>query len=148
MLDFAPTTPNLQYYAPEVGRLLSPDTVCANPAKTKEGDVFSFGTLIYLLFIGRLPFEDLETRELLVAVSSGQFSSLLLSLNSNLALIIRLDQGELEGGRNRVYSTESVRLTFTNAWNQFACIGLAITQTNTALYYGRFLPCYNSPLVG
>ena len=102
MLDFAPTTPNLQYYAPEIGRLLSPDTVCANPAKTKEGDVFSFGTLIYLLFIGRLPFEDLETRELLVAVSSGQFSSLLLSLNSNLALIIRLDQGELEGGRNRV----------------------------------------------
>ena len=89
MLDYAPTTPNLQYCAPEIGRLLRPDTVCSNPAKTKAGDVFSFGTLIYLLFIGRLPYEDLDTPELLSKVSSGQFPSLLLGLNSNLALIIR-----------------------------------------------------------
>ena len=89
MLDYAPNTPNLQYCAPEIGRLLRPDTVCSNPAKTKAGDVFSFGTLIYLLFIGRLPYEDLDTAELLSKVSSGQFPSLLLGLNSNLALIIR-----------------------------------------------------------
>ena len=98
MLDFAPTTPNLQYYAPEIGRMLSLETVCVNPAKTKEGDVFSFGTLTYLLFIGKLPFEDLDTMELLAAVSSGQSPSLLLGLNSNLALIIRWHQGVLEGG--------------------------------------------------
>ena len=89
MLDYAPTTLNLQYCPPEIGRVLNPDTFCSNPAKTKAGDVFSFGTLIYLLFIGRLPFDDLVVPELLSRVSSGHFPSLLLSMNSNLALIIR-----------------------------------------------------------
>ena len=92
LLDYAPSSPNLQYYAPEIGRLLTHDTpLASNPAKTKEGDVFSFGTLIFLLVTLRLPFEDLDTQDLLSKVKSGQFPSLLMSdnLNSNLSLIIR-----------------------------------------------------------
>ena len=92
LLDYAPSSPNLQYYAPEIGRLLTQDTpLASNPAKTKEGDVFSFGTLIFLLVTLRLPFEDLDTQDLLSKVKSGQFPSLLMSdnLNSNLSLIIR-----------------------------------------------------------
>ena len=88
-LDYAPRDHNLHYCAPEIGRLLTPETLCSNSTKTKEGDVFSYGTLIYLLFIGKLPYKDLDDPELLSRVSSGHFPSLLLSMNSNLALIIR-----------------------------------------------------------
>lgn len=91
ILDYAPTKPNLQFYAPEIGRLLTPDNLCTNPAKTKEGDVFAFGTLIYLLSVGRLPLDSLDTESLLTKVSHGELAQTLTQdcINSNLALIIR-----------------------------------------------------------
>ena len=88
-LDYAPTDHNLHYCAQEIGKMLRPETLCSNSTKTKEGDVFSFGTLIYLIFIGKLPYKDLDVPELLSRVRAGDFPSLLRGLNSNLASIIR-----------------------------------------------------------
>ena len=94
ILDYAPTQPNLQFYAPEIGRLLTLDNLCCNPSKSKEGDVFAFGTLIYLLSVGRLPLHSLDPDSLLSKVSLGEMASTLIEdcLNTNLALIIRHDK--------------------------------------------------------
>ena len=93
ILDYAPTQPNLQFYPPEIGCLLGLDNLCSNNYKSKEGDVFAFGTLIYLLSVGRLPLHSLDLESLLEKVSFGELSSALIEdcNNTNLALIIRQD---------------------------------------------------------
>ena len=65
--------------------------MCSNPAKSKEGDMFAFGTLIYQFGTGRLPFETLEQEEILLRMTSGELASISITenVNTNLAVIIR-----------------------------------------------------------
>ena len=90
LLDYAANLPNLQYLAPELARqVLGGKKMSA--IKTKEGDIFSFGTLMYQLATGRLPLESLSPASLQSAVSRGQQAELLQSepLNSNLSGLVR-----------------------------------------------------------
>ena len=85
LLDYAASLPNLPYLAPEIASQIlggkKPNTI-----KTKEGDIFAFGTLMYELSTGRLPLTSLQS-----AVISGREAELLQSepLNSNLCGLIR-----------------------------------------------------------
>ena len=90
LLDYAPNLPNLQYYAPEVAAKIL-EGKKANSVKTKEGDIFSFGTLMYQLATGRLPGQALSPSSLQSLVASGDLTEILQSeaLNSNLCILIR-----------------------------------------------------------
>ena len=65
--------------------------MCSNPAKSKEGDMFAFGTLMYQFGTGRLPFESLDEEEILSKMTCGELASFSIteSVNTNLAVIIR-----------------------------------------------------------
>ena len=92
LLDYAPTSLNLQYYAPEICRQL--DTALpTRPPSTPEGDVFAFGVLSYLLCTGRLPLASLPAHSTLYLMGSGKSLSSLLSslppcLPSSLASLV------------------------------------------------------------
>ena len=90
LLDYAPNLPNLQYYAPEIAvQILAGHK--PNSVKTKEGDIFSFGTLMYQLASGRLPFDTLTVGSLQTKVTCGEQAEILHteSVNSNLCILIR-----------------------------------------------------------
>ena len=90
LLDYAANLPNLQYFAHEIAVQIL-DGKKANSVKTKEGDIFSFGTLMFQLATGRLPFESLPAQSLQARVVRGGQTELLQSqaLNSNLSTLIR-----------------------------------------------------------
>lgn len=89
LLDYASSQLNLQYYSPEIAKQLVASSP-TNPVKSKEGDVFAFGTLMYQLGTAKLPFEKLSSHALLWKVSTGQLPSLLTrsSLNGSLPVLI------------------------------------------------------------
>ena len=76
LLDYASSQLNLQYYSPEIARQLVA-TAPTNPVKSKEGDVFAFGTLMYHIGTNKLPFEKLPSQALLWKVSQGELASML-----------------------------------------------------------------------
>jgi len=78
LLDYASSQLNLQYYSPEIARQLVA-TAPTNPVKSKEGDVFAFGTLMYHIGTNKLPFEKLPSHALLWKVSQGELSTMLPS---------------------------------------------------------------------
>ena len=92
LLDYAANLPNLQYLAPEIASQIVAGKKL-NTVKTKEGDIFSFGTLMYQLATGRLPLDSLSLPSLQSAVISGHQAELLQSssspLDSNLCGLIR-----------------------------------------------------------
>lgn len=91
LLDFVPNQPNLSYCPPETARLLSNGRT-PMPTKSKAGDVFAFGTLIFLVITGHTPFHNLSIESLLDIVRSGQIESALKTehINIHLADTIRL----------------------------------------------------------
>ena len=88
LLDYAANLPNLQYLAPEIASQILAGKK-PNTTKTKEGDIFSFGTLMYQLATGRLPLDSLSLSSLQSAVISDQQAESLPPLNSNLCGLIR-----------------------------------------------------------
>ena len=88
LLDYAPSLLNLQYLSPELARRLpfQPDA----PDKSKEGDIFAFGSVMYHLVTGRLPLDNLPAQAALFLVGQGDLVSHLsaASLNPGLTRMI------------------------------------------------------------
>ena len=83
LLDYAASLPNFHYLAPEIATQIL-DGKKLSSIKTKEGDIFSFGSLMYELATERFPVDNSES-----AVSISPQAELLQSLNSNLCGLIR-----------------------------------------------------------
>jgi serine/threonine protein kinase len=76
LLDYAPDRLNLQYYAPEIARQLRPEQPHLPLNKSQAGDVFAFGTLVYLLACSRLPLAGHRSAQsLLYQVGTGRMLS-------------------------------------------------------------------------
>ena len=82
LLDYAPDRLNLQYYAPEIARELRAEAAHLPLNKSQAGDVFAFGTLVYLLACSRLPFAGgLAAEVLLYQVGQGGLAAASLPAN-------------------------------------------------------------------
>ena len=87
LLDYTPSLLNLQYLSPELACTLTSPTNA--PAKTKEGDVFAFGSVIYQLLTQRLPLDNLPAQAVLYLVGRGDLITHLgPNLNPGLARMI------------------------------------------------------------
>ena len=94
LLDYAPASLNLEYYGPEVVRLLSASSPCRAPLKSPEADVFAFGTLVYQMATDSQPLKDLPAQTRVWLAGQGHLSSL-LSSSSELPAIASSSLGRL-----------------------------------------------------
>ena len=79
LLDYAPASLNLEYYGPEVVRLLNASSPYRAPLKSPEADVFAFGTLVYQMATDSQPLKDLPAQSRVWLAGQGHLSSLLSS---------------------------------------------------------------------
>ena len=82
LLDYTPALLNLQYYSPEIARTLRFQGADSR-LKTKEGDVFSFGSLVYQISTQRLPLDSLPAQTVLYLVGRGLLPLQLQSTSLN-----------------------------------------------------------------
>jgi serine/threonine protein kinase len=116
LLDYAPDRLNLQYYAPEIAQQLRAEAPHLPANKSQAGDVFAFGTLVYMLACSRLPFSSgVPADVLLYQVGRGCLSagSLPPNIHPGLSRLI---------GRCWEYEAAS-RPTFPTICNQLQTLG-------------------------
>ena len=77
MLDYAPTSLNLEYYGPEVACRLDSLLPCRPPSKSPEADVFAFGTLVFQVATDRQPLAALPAQARLWLAATGHLPALL-----------------------------------------------------------------------
>ena len=86
LLDYAPASLNLEYYSPEVVRLLNASYPYRAPLKSPEADVFAFGTLVYQMATDSQPLKELPAQSRLWLAGQGYLSTLLSSASSSSSL--------------------------------------------------------------
>ena len=89
LLDYAPNLLNLQYLAPELIQTYSLES--SNVEKSKEGDVYAFGSVMYQLSSHRLPFDSLPSQAVLYLVGCNGLAEHVSQLNLNASLARMLE---------------------------------------------------------
>ena len=85
LLDYAPASLNLEYYSPEVVRLLNAAFPYRAPLKSPEADVFAFGTLVYQMATDSQPLRNLPAQCRVWLVGQGHLSSILSSSSESIS---------------------------------------------------------------
>ena len=90
LLDYAPSSLNLQFYSPEIVRSIT----CNDRSmweKSPEGDVFAFGSVMFQLSTQKLPLDNLPSQTVFYQMGKGDLPKHLPSthLNPGLSKIIK-----------------------------------------------------------
>lgn len=89
LLDYTPNLLNLQYLSPEL--IKTYDTTLPFE-KSKEGDVYAFGTVMYQLSSQKLPFDNLASQTVMYLVGQNELASHISQLNLNAGLARMLEK--------------------------------------------------------